>query len=759
MKRYFSKILLNLGLLLPSFTAFNCVDGYRGEEIRVSNFMGDVVGFDVLRNFIFSTQLYHGEVVSQPGDYSENIDQWYVYCADSQIRKQDIYHFLYEVDAQQFNRDRLVYVNNNSFVRSLQKRKEAWEYIKLIKSKRGQDFHQVWDDFGKGRGLYQSNTQSVDLAECDSLYKVCKDAFLKKRYGYQLLVASYYSNDKAGVQELFRTHFANMHKDWLDYSAQHYYAYTSPKEDSLRLDGIIHGKDKVFANISRLLASPHFDSWMKKESNPKIRSYLLAIKSLRNPGRGLEALQQIMSLYPQNTFIPFLINREINKIEDWILTPKITGFPSYVPGTSYEDVQRNNWFSDLAYSKQFLAFVEHVPTDEAHKLFMRLARVYLHGVVYNSYQRLEVDEFKSHPKYYLQARVIDLILELQSKSLSSNIEAKIMEVLPMCNDPYYRSQLIRTASQLMLGHSELRAKGFMLHVQGGLPKYNKEVVYNTFYIDIFDNATVTDIDGIIKIIRKQDKSALERYISQINEEYFDEFSNKSILNTGPYDTLKILDIKAVKYIQKDALTEAVAVYNSFPPSYWKDYYYDDPFTFSIFDGHNHAHTDKVGYTKISFLKKLIAYKNELALHPGDPLLNYYVGNAYMSMTYYGKNWYMVKNYWSASQEGSRPPTADPVERNYFYCEKALIYYKKALAHVKEAKLRRMLQLNIAYIQGVTHNKPLKTYLDKGAQQYYQEVSLNCDLYAQYLDTYRHIGTDYAIKSKTQWSKFRFFELY
>lgn len=298
----------------------------------------------------------------------------------------------------------------------------------------------------------------------------------------------------------------------------------------------------------------------------------------------------------------------------------------------------------------------------------------------------------------------------------------------------------------MLKHEALRPKAFLLMAQGRLPKDMHRVFIDyTFYTDIFENATVSDLSEIMMLIRKKNKTVFDTYVTTFVRDgyylnYFSIAEEDEDYGTQKIDTLKVLNIMAIKHIQQDQLEKALTVYNTFPKEYWADYYFDDPFTFSIFDGHNHGKRDKAGYTKKAFLEKLISYKQQLLLMPNDPLLNYYVGNAYMSLTYYGKNWYMYDNYLSSGYDNCIIDKSLKGQ-NYYGCAKAMAYYRTCLQYAKEEKIKTLTSFNLAYCLEQTQKKSFEKCLLPSAHAFYQEVKGNCDLYEDYLSQYRHVEAD------------------
>lgn len=753
MNMFLRKILLSLLICLSGFQAFNCGWGPDSHDMRVCNFMQDLPRFAALNNFVFTYSYYNGDLGSYMGDYTQNINQWHSYLGDSSVKKSDIYEVLYLMNKDDYDRHQNVNLENNTFLKAIKANKAAFEYLHMIKHRSEATFKSTWDEFAEGYGNFYGDA-TVDAKTCDSLFKRCKDPYLKKRYAYQLLVCNFYGNDTTVLQELYNTYFQDTQKDWLDYSAQYYYAFAHEKHDSLWLDCFMYGADKTFSTAREIYSSENFAQRLHTEKDPTKLSYLMVIKALRDPGRSMPALQKIQQLDPNNRYMDFLITREINKIEDWILTPQVGGFESYVANSLYEENANygkvNNWHDDLRYAHHFATFLNELPHSNESKLFRALAKVYINAIAENKISQqafLNVDEFEKGSSYYLQAKFLNLVIQLKTGKVSPHIEAEILELLQLSDkDKYFKYQFIRTLSQFMLANDALRAKGFLLMAQGRLPKHIPKVYVDyTFYTDIFENATVQDLTQIVALIRKKDKTPFEVFITKPVKDfyyhYYNDEEDDDIRYSAPIDTLKILDIMAIKHIQKDQLEPALQVYNTFPKEYWLNHYFDDPFTFDISDGHNHQKRDKAGYTKKAFLEKLISYKQQLMLQPTDPLLNYYVGNAYMSLTYYGKNWYMYDNYLSGHDECVIDNT--PKGQNYYGCAKAIACYKTGLQYAKDDKLKILLSFNLAYCLEQTQKKPFEKSLSSSASVFYEMVKTNCDLYEDYLGKYRHVEKDYA----------------
>jgi hypothetical protein len=750
--------LSSLIVLLPLFPLKPCGDYYNSNEVRVTNFMDNALQFNDLTKYVFTTDFYKNDYTMSTGESEDiNVEQWFAYCKDKNVDRKDIYDFLYVFSGDDIIKKKGI-LSKNTFLHALRNNKEALDYLFLIRRTPSYGFKVAWDDFGNDeyRSYYYGlGTIVYPTMEFDSLIDHTKDDFLKHRYAYQSLIAHFYEEfgkdtiDSNLILKIFDTHFKNGKKDWMYYSALHYAAYFLPNGHELRLDCIINGSDKQARNIELLYASPAFKSFFATEKDPVKRSYLLAVRAMRNMGPCLADLKEIYQLNPKNIYLNFLLNREVNKIEDWILTPKFTAFKPYVASTQ----AARNYQKDLVYTNAVLDFTSQLKSTN-NEMFLTLINSYLNYILNRpekAFQILNSTKSYANETLDIQARTIAVLIRLSEKNVTAEIENEICSLIKRAPGSEFRNQFIRSCSALLLKMPAQRAKGFLLLSQSWYPR---EYFGNDIYYNLHGSASVKEIYEVVAIINKPNKSILETFISMYNDNMY-SWDESMVEKRVAYDTLKMKNLIAMKHMNADELEKALAVYTTFPNSYWEKSYFDDPFTFSIFDEHNHSRSDKIGYTKKQFLEKLIEYKKELALKPNDPLLNYYVGNAYLSLTWFGKNWYMADIGWNSGGFEYREKSNTQFDKNYYQFSRALPYIKKAAANSSDKKLQTLAKLNLAYCYSTLKNKRLEDFLDVNTREYYSEVELNCDVYVQYLNHYRLVDKNYTPVVKLK--RFEYFE--
>lgn len=735
-------LLSSIIILLPLISAKPCGDYYNAEQVRVTNFIGNAMGFNELAKYTYSTDFYAYDEIPTNESYTQNVDQWFMYCKNTKVNRKDIYNFLYVVSNEDVIKNKNMLLLENSFLNVFKDNQEVLDYLFLIKRNPTYDFKTVWDNFGDDiytSYYYDGGTRIYPTEIYKRLLAETKNIFLKRRYAYQYLVSLFYEEriDQVQLLNVFDTYFKHADKDWMYYSALHYAAYFMSNQNDVRLDCIINGSDKQARNIELLYASPTFKYNLAIEKDSIKKSYLLAVRAIRTMGPCLSDLREMYQLNPKNIYFDFLLNREVNKIEDWILTPELTSFKPY---TGSEQAARN-YQKDLVYTNTVLEFTSQL-TGTNNEVFLTLVNSYLNYVLNRpekAFEILKTKKYAANVTFQLQARTIALLIQLSAKQLNQHVENEIVQLIKLSPSYMYRNQLIRSCGSLLYKIPEYRAKAFLLLSQSWYPK---EYYGNDLYSNLYDHASVKEMYQVIALINTSPKSPFEQFIYRMNNNLY-SWEKEITEEWISFDTLKIKNIIAMKHINFDELEKALAVYKTFPEAYWKNSYFDDPFTFSIFDGHNHSKSDKIGYNKKQFLEKLIAYKKELTLKPNDPVLNYYIGNAYLSLTWFGKNWYMADMSWSIGGFKYREKTGSAFENNYFKFSRALPYIKKAADNTSDKKIQTLAKLHLAFCYSNIKNKKLEDLLDYNTRTYYTEVKLNCDVYVQYLNQYRLVDHNYT----------------
>ncbi|MFA9215038.1 MAG: hypothetical protein ACEQSR_14565 [Candidatus Methylacidiphilales bacterium] len=699
LQKVFIALLSSFFAVFPIKTAFNCAEFNGGaNSIRVSHFFSDILPFNELINFHYDLEHYTYSSDNETIVLSEadelNVQEWKQKLNDKNITDKDVISFLYELKPENYWKNKAAWDLNNRFLHTAKtKFPEAFTYLQLLKDVNYDIGEKIWYNNWNEKETIIHRDQHLK-EKLEELYHKTNDTFLKRRYAYKLISLYYYDywfdgknisyiDGKNPLTELFKLEFEKGNKDWMYYSAKHYYALQQG-EDAM-LEVYINAKDKR-ARMADLLPKTYLQTKFKQSNNPIEKATCLAIQMFRNPGPCLNEIKTIYNLQPTNRDFKFLVTREVNKLENWLWSKQISGM-NFNDEFWYDENEKHfvvNYKNDLAYAgnvNQFLKQVYNQKTaKDDDKLFLSLAISYI-DILRGSFSSANsyLKDFSTYKdnKYALQAKVILFLLDLHTKEIDKNFEPNLLNLLAEIKQnnkldaaQYYVQQLTRTVAKFLKTKPAYRAKGFLLNTQNDLIRSNGYYYLNEMYKE----ASVNDIDEILAIIRQQNKTNFETMITQgVYYEYFDETEDRILI-----DTLRLIDYKGLKLMRQNKLTEAYQVYASISDSilYTEPFSYvrDDVFMF------RYKHADEFIYNKKTFLAQLIKYKQQLLREPNNALVNFYIGNAYLNMTIHGNAWPMMSDYMSSSVEHKE--YAKLINQHYVYGDWALPFYKKALECIK-----------------------------------------------------------------------------
>jgi hypothetical protein len=767
LQKVFIALLSSFFAVFPIKTAFNCVDFADANSIRVSHFFSDILPFNELINFYYEPDHYTYSTNEQTIVLSEadelNVQEWKQKLNDKNITDKDVISFLYELKPENYWKNKSAWDLNNRFLHTAKNKfPEAFSYLQILKDVNYDIGEKIWyNNWNENENIIHRDQHLKEKLE--ELYHKTNDTFLKRRYAYKLISLYYYDywfhgknisyiDGKNPLTELFNLEFEKGNKDWMYYSAKHYYALQHG-EDAM-LEVYINAKDKR-ARVADLLTKTYLQTKFKQSNNQAEKATCLAIQIFRNPGPCLNEIKTVYNLQPTNRDFKFLVTREVNKLENWLWSKQISGM-NFNDEFWYDENEKHfvvNYKNDLAYAGKVNQFLKQVynqkTTSNDDKLFLSLAISYidiLRGSFSsaNSYLK-DLSTYKDN-KYALQAKVILFLLDLHTKEIDKNFEPNLLNLLAEIKQnnkldaaQYYVQQLTRTVAEFLKTKPAYRAKGFLLNTQNDLIR-SSEYYYLS---EMYNEASVNDIDEILAIIRKKNKTNFETMITQgFYQDYFDDTEYRQ-----PVDTLRLIDYKGLKLMRGNKLAEAYQVYANLSDSILNtepfSYVRDDVFMF------RYKHADEFIYNKKTFLAQLIKYKQQLLREPNHALVNFYVGNAYMNMTLYGNAWPMMSDYMSSSVEHKE--YAKLINHHYFYGDWALPFFKKALQNVKDEKLKVLIQINLAFIKNIDKDPSFDEELStlKSLCNNTKEfdnlllVYTNCDMYYDYTNNFVRKGNRIA----------------
>jgi hypothetical protein len=713
--------LLALALLLHAYRLNSCGPDYStGEDFRFWLLQPELAASRPLRAFYFTTEELFSydphDITTLP--YEANIAEWQA-VVGAQVPADDIAMILYGMDPVDYFKQEAELFRTNKFLIRLAQLKGGWpEYIAY--AKRCEQLVNSEDPWGfiahDGAGIRKAWNDG------EVLLKAARHPMLQARLAFQLVRLAHHGYDPErpdlNARAIYEKHLAPLRgTSWMEPSAAFYLAamLPNPERDLAFAEIFDRAIDKQFRMV-QLFSSGEAENYLPLAKDDQHRATLLVMRDLQHPGRALEDLERIAAWDPGNRHLPLLLTREVNKLEDWLLTPNVTDFPPAIrlwqeveEGISPEEVLR----ADLDYLHQVQGFIRRIAPQAAaeQRPLLNLLDGHL-SLVAGDLQacRNLLEGLPQHPQaaplIKAQAR-LDLILcgTLSSAELTDATRNDLLALVELVN---LEPELVTQRSTL-LGQVHLYL-GKKLIERGELPEgvfllarserhFGNMITWqgkNARHV-AFEQATPVDYDRMIALLDKPDKTPFERYLTANDERPADWERTEDIFKGNELTREKLLDYKAMWFMREDRLEEAAAAYRQIPDEFWSNYEYtyfdgDDPFVVNIEDPHNYGHSDSARYTRRMIVERMITLRKEAARNPKKSALNHYLlGNAYYNMSWHGKYWGLSRIAWSMHEmdQWRDRETSGPGDDDYFGTQRAKEHYVLAIASAKDPVLKAM----------------------------------------------------------------------
>lgn len=723
--RVFSSLLLVLSFQV----SFACGWSISAESSRLVLFKAQREGFFKLTPFYYSADYYYSTNTVSGVDQEMNCLEWKKKLGN-QISEKDVHTILYETDAEQFenafeSKSLKKVFEKNTFIEALllPKNKALLNYILFAKKLEYNSNTDVkWESWGKV-GYNSQDHKLANVEDFEKKIKTAKDAFLKQRYAFLILRYSFYAQDKEEVIRLYDTYFAENKNTILEAWALYYKALCL---DDFPLQNYL--LSKVFATCEEksFAVLQHYNWKLTSETlalaqNDQERSVILSIESFRNPAPDLKTIQEVYKLSPNSINLSFLIGREINKLEDWIFTPQYSsnGSPAVVfEGTDwygdYANAREENIKKDILYLRELEYFLIAVreQTSGEQKEYITAAIAQLCFMddeidLGKKYNNMISD--KANASIQMQKNIQLALVSLKQDDLKNE---KVQNQLFKYFDSV--ENLIETDNGLFknlyslyrIASGEFSKKGDrvtagLLMMKSDLKNdgeysgyYSTPYFYN--YVGYFDqSATVEDVDKLIALQQKEDKTPFEKYIC----------SGTISPNIDYYK-----DLKGTIAFRNNDLELAYETFSSMPKDFWEknyafaDYLNENPFTPKILQKQEERKFD-YRFNKAEFIAKLIQLKKQ-----NTAASNLQLANAYFNVSYLGNSWMMVAYDWTSGESYIDYVYGDNIEKektyqkgNYYSLTMAKSYYEKALKMSKNNNEKAFASLMIFECNYYNHN--------------------------------------------------------
>lgn len=807
------KLKLHLPLLINFLLVFwppknmnSCGFVIYKEEYRFWTFDPNTSAVPGMQAFFYSMDFYHQgfsnsyglpeiEESVAPDEFEQNVKAWKNYCnqisPSNNVVETDIYNILYQTDPNEYFKLYESLVRTNTFVRFYDKKPIFKKYIEIAKRIEYQcNNWDAWDCtdcpkiVGEGQILPGEQTYSWQDAEVrpneNVSRQILKEAaiflheshssFLRERYAFQLVRLGFYLQDSIVVANYYKGYLSSLpNSNWIKNAAAMYELNNyKGAEKNIRLISIFESVPHL-----RLACEKAFDHTLLEESlllckNDREKALLLVIHASHKHLEMLPFLEKIVDLNTANEFIPFLLVREINKLEDWILGANYTEFGSskreellYDLGWDETEKVNDAVQAQLQYDRKYAQSVFNFVTSNLAKLgsnrsdFYKLCLAHLAFInkqieVANNLL-VDIKPAKLNELGKTQFLVSKLMVSISSTDSISNQSKENFAMVyrhlleKEKTSPQYqniRYDLCNFMAKECINRGAA-AEGFLLYGKSGKPYAEHPLLgIGNMYTQMYKHASTNDLERVLLILNKPVKSNFEKLLSEpifaYTYDYYDQ-------NKVGLDLNKIKDILSMKWVQQDKLHEAYVLLKTVDTSYWSndvyvDFKQDDPFWVSPNDGHDPLNLRGVQYNKVTFLRELIQLKNKAQKQSGETkaLSLYKIANAYYSMGYAGKYWIMQKNYQLGDRDYDNNNDVNP---EYYQAQRARYYYKEALKSSKDPKL---LALILFALDNGFYEFPGKgdeilakdVFKSKGVSpNFYEQLSGNCNLFYELIETY------------------------
>lgn len=731
------------------------------ETVRLALFRAELSNSSVFRPFSYSANLFNSNAPDPEHlDQQRNCNEWQTKIG-KQVLTKDIAAILYNTQSEYFEmayqeKRLLKAFPKNTFIAALvlPQNEALLKYISFAKRMEYAytSNEQSWENWDNLNRYNKAQTPQIDpliYTQLDTL----SDKFLKVRYAFLIMRNSY----QLAVDSLLLMRFYDISiKNTDSLVFMHYYDSYIEK---VKQNSIINTWALLYKALYKQGAEGNYlyslvfdrchekkfivNMWFDKKpsmiaktlkfaKNDHERGVIMAMRIINNPNPQLKDLQTIYQLLPESNYFSFLVGREINKLEDWLFTSKYTNY-----GASVDLPAREKWSSaqnrakDMAYLGQLKAFLRAIYPQSKGEMrdFLAIAIAHLcfmeenivEGEIYLAAISPQANASILNQKNIELALICLKKNNIQQEKTKNTLLKyfKRLEKIAHKEVDMYKSlySLLRIVSKAYAQQNDFATAGLLfMKSEYYKKKYDdgKELYSEPFgdeensywHIGYFErNANIKDMDKLIFIREKKEKTSFERYMCQ-----------QKLASVYFYK-----DLKGMMAFRNNDLVLAHKTFLEIPDTFWqnqysfKNYLNEDPFV-PKYLSYFYARRFDFHFNKAEFLQELLCYQKEAELYPEKRATSYLqLGHAYYNCSFWGNAWMMavygqgggLNGYFYYNQFhyettfGSEEKKLTEIcSGNYVSCSLAKKYYLLALqtAQNDEQKAMANLMLHICDYQ-------------------------------------------------------------
>lgn len=691
-------------LFIVSSPAFSCGYYPYGEDIRFNILKPatfDIKGFDAFHYTFFNFYSANTEApLVDKFENDENVDLWYHYFNKS-INKSSIYEAIYSISSKDLKSGN----TKNEF--SIELNKPINKGIKdyLIFAKKCSPLNCYFSDPWEKNSKFDKITRNKAIQKALKQAELTTQAELKQRYAYLAIRLAYYNNDKKKLNKIYLSYFnKNENLNAIDYWALHFKLQFEPSSEKRNIDianVFAHSSEKRYATHFFFDKELDFNKTLSLAATNDEKASLHLLYATRKIDYALSNIQEFEKFSSDEKQLSFLVVRELNKMEDWILTPYYSLFEPSFSTSWYGDKMNLDSINirikkDQLYALEFAKWMDKIDSKSEHWNTLKNYAYFLSGESNNLLPRIlnEQQTHKNNKKIYNFNQQLSALIQLRNSKKPNLSDEQIQNTI-IENAANSNQFLFAIARELEYKGNTLDAAFIFSHInevedwsgknQMSFWKSTKSIStwYDDFYMDYFFYLDAQYSENEIHEII--DYTIKSKEISEFEKWKINIIKNK---------IARLYDLLGTKFLRKDDLNNALKNYNLVNDTLWESEHYPyqyylnaNPFYTNLYNEHSATKADTIKYTKPQVIKKLIDLKSKLKTAKESDLayLNYHIANCYLNMTQYGNSWIMKRYYWTSTE--SHTGLEDDLE--YFQCLLAKKYYLDAYHTSKKSKIKAL----------------------------------------------------------------------
>ncbi|WP_162902718.1 hypothetical protein [Taibaiella koreensis] len=619
------------------------------------------------------------------------------------------------------------------------------------------------------------------------LWKVAKKEFFQWRYAYQVLRMAFYSGDYTRTASLYQELVGDKTAPNIMYyrclslkagaayktgdynTAAYLYSRAFEGTDDNKQGNYVsydwcfrpHGENEKGpgADRSRVLA-------LCKNNSEK--AVIAIMDALHQYEDGLPLMQEAYQLDPKVKGLDVVMTREINKLEIYLLDPKLrsqSGFnnsyytySNYYYNTPAYESERSAREAEVfkGYERQLrelVRFGDRVYTENkvADRAFWPLSVAYLY-FIQQDWKSCEdwigkASALNPSGRMKNMLEVEKLLLTInKNNKLDAATEAKILPSLQWLEQmsrkdfrfwTSYRNLMTTVLPNVYMRQQDT-IKALLCIAKGTTGPDGKGGYYSGWidqerssqpvYVDPGSSAELEQVTTARVI-------ALKQWIKTAQKTAYESF----LVKNPPYEQGALELYLGTRYLRQLDFAQAADMMKNVPAAAMKSFRFPDPFAERWIDTQEPADTTTVS-DKYQFAKDMQQLKEQTEKGNADAKQLYRYANGLYSMTYYGLSWRASMYYRSGSDglayyaDTTRAHLL-PEYRNYYTAEKATLYYQQAFdrSNDPELKAKCLFMLSKCWQKNVTIAN--KNIWDPAANDDYYLYTLKSPYFSQLTQNY------------------------